>query len=169
MKKSTKNIVLFLLLVLILAIVFYFSWKSNQAPIDGNLNEIEMEDVESVEVEEPLAFGADFNLPIQVQDHQIIVRPFYTLSYNKEHEQTDWVAYKMLPFPDSLSVKRKDAFRPNPFEDVDSASLADYKKSGYDRGHLASLKAIYYGKEYNTVKIISWFFFWVLHAAVQKF
>lgn len=87
-----------------------------------------------------------FNLPSEL-GNQIIKRPFYTLSYNKTHEQADWVAYTMLPFPDSISVKRKDAFREDPLVEGGSATLDDYKKSGFDRGHLAPAKAMSFSKE----------------------
>lgn len=35
------------------------------------------------------------------------------------------------------TIGRTDNFRPDPLVETGSASLADYKGSGYDRGHLA--------------------------------
>jgi endonuclease G len=148
MKRSTKNILLILLILAILVAVYYFYTQSNQEqPIDGKLPVPELEDDENVKPSKTAAFKADFNLPFPIAENQVLVRPFYTLSYNKEHAQADWVAYKMFPFPDSLSVKRKDAFRPDPLIEGGSATLGDYKKSGYDRGHLAPAKALSFSKE----------------------
>jgi len=145
MKRSAQNILLILLIITILAAVYYFYTTSQQKePIEGDLPVIEIVEDETAE---PIVFTADFNLPFPLAEHQVLMRPFYTLSYSQEHEQADWVAYKMLPFPDSLSVKRKDAFRPDPLIEGGSATLEDYKKSGYDRGHLAPAKAMSFSKE----------------------
>ena len=65
-------------------------------------------------------------------------RPYYTLRYSEEHEQANWVAYQI--YADSLKLekfKRKDNFRTDPRVKTGSATLADYKGSGFDRGHLA--------------------------------
>lgn len=147
MNKSTRNILGSLLVIILLVVAFYYYWQFEQVAIEGDLNKESDETIEEVTKEETLLFGADFNLPIEVEDHQILARPYYTLSYNKTHEQADWVAYKMFPFPDSLSVKRKDAFRPDPLVEGGSATLEDYKRSGYDRGHLAPAKAMSFSKE----------------------
>lgn len=147
MKKSTKNTLLFILLLIIIAVIVYFYWQSQQVPIDGSITDVKpAEKVENIDETKEEIVEA-FNLPAEVGDHQIIERPYYTLSYNNDHEQADWVAYTIYPFPDSISVKRKDAFRPDPLVEGGSATLADYTKSGYDRGHLAPAKALSYSKE----------------------
>ena len=68
---------------------------------------------------------------------QIINQKYYTLSYSEEHEQAEWVAYKLTR--DELKmewVKRRDEFKPDPKVRTGSAELDDYYRSGYDRGHL---------------------------------
>ena len=80
----------------------------------------------------------DFAWPTYSATDAIIERPYYTLRYSEEHEQAMWVAYKLVA--DSLarpSFERKDDFREDPRVRTGSASLADYKGSGFDRGHLA--------------------------------
>lgn len=80
---------------------------------------------------------AQVELPKYQPDEQIIHHMGYSLSYNENHEQANWVAYELTAGEVRGSVKRKDAFRSDPMISTGSASLPDYKGSGYDRGHLA--------------------------------
>ncbi|MEL7587465.1 MAG: DNA/RNA non-specific endonuclease [Prolixibacteraceae bacterium] len=66
----------------------------------------------------------------------IVRHSYYTLAYSEENEQALWVYYRLTTDFITGSVKRKDNFRSDPDVRTGSASLADYKNSGYDRGHL---------------------------------
>lgn len=80
----------------------------------------------------------DFAWPAYSTDQAVIERIYYTLQYNDEHEQADWVAHQL--FADSLKLpkfQRKDDYRNDTRVKTGSATLADYKGSGFDRGHLA--------------------------------
>ncbi|MFY0604975.1 MAG: DNA/RNA non-specific endonuclease [Flavobacteriaceae bacterium] len=90
----------------------------------------------------------DFRLPDSITT-QIIKRPFFTLSYNELHEQADWVAYTLYPNNEDSTVVRKNRFKSDPLVVSESASLKDYKGSGYDRGHLAPSKALSFSQEAN--------------------
>ena len=68
---------------------------------------------------------------------QVIYHQFYTLSYIEKYEQPEWVAYEMTR--DELNTKhvpRSNDFRIDPLVTTKSATKWDYKRSGYDRGHL---------------------------------
>ena len=77
-------------------------------------------------------------LPKFSKSDQVIQHSYYTLKYDEDHEQASWVAYKLTNY-NLLNPKtdRKDNFRSDPEVSTGSASLKDYKGSGYDRGHLA--------------------------------
>ncbi len=68
--------------------------------------------------------------------NQVIKHEFYTLSYSEEFEQAEWVAYKL----DVKMISRNHFERPFFIEDklvkTQSADWRNYKKSGYDKGHL---------------------------------
>ena len=68
----------------------------------------------------------------------IIEREGYALGYIEKHEQPAWVVYK-LTHTEVLTkaVKRTNRFIEDPEIPTGSATAADYRRSGYDRGHLA--------------------------------
>ena len=107
--------------------------SKSDAKVTPNSNK---RDLESFDLYFAKAF--DFAWPSYSTDQAIIERPYFTIRYNEKHEQADWVAYQL--FADSLKLPkfdRKDNFRKDSRVKTESASLADYKGSGFDRGHLA--------------------------------
>ncbi|NJB83905.1 DNA/RNA non-specific endonuclease [Wenyingzhuangia aestuarii] len=63
-------------------------------------------------------------------------KTYYSLEYNETHEQANWVYYLLTAEFVNGTAKRKDNFKSDTSIPTESASLNDYKKSGYDRGHL---------------------------------
>lgn len=75
--------------------------------------------------------------PSSTTNH-IIEHSCYWFSYSEPHEQPEWVYYLLTKERVSGTAKRKNNFRSDPKVETGSASLADYKGSGYDRGHLCA-------------------------------
>lgn len=59
------------------------------------------------------------------------------LCYEEDYEQPMFVSYCVTREDVNKGRTRKDQFAEDPNISTGSATLADYKKSGYDRGHLA--------------------------------
>jgi endonuclease G len=68
----------------------------------------------------------------------ILVYTGFDLGYNERFEQAAWVAYVLTrQEAEAGMVERTDHFRADTSILTGSADLADYRGSGYDRGHLA--------------------------------
>jgi endonuclease G len=65
-----------------------------------------------------------------------VVHTKFRLSYLEDHEQAEWVYYKLDSLINKGIVNRLDQFREDTSISTGSAKLSDYKSSGYDRGHL---------------------------------
>lgn len=79
----------------------------------------------------------DLSIPATNKNELIICHTGYCLSYNSDFKLAKWVAYELTMAETQGTFARNDKFKPDPLITRNSASLADYKKSGYDRGHLA--------------------------------
>ena len=67
---------------------------------------------------------------------QIVKHQYYTLSYNEKYEQAEWVAYQATKSHLSRAQRKRPYFIYDPLVKTKSANYRNYKKSGYDRGHL---------------------------------
>ena len=83
-----------------------------------------------------IVLNKDFNYLPTSTTNQIVKHTYYTLSYNEKYEQAEWTAYELTP----NHIKRIKRTRPYFIYDkgvkTKSANYRNYKKSGYDKGHL---------------------------------
>lgn len=90
-----------------------------------------------------IVFGCTFasdNLTVGVPsgDGQVVDRIGYALGYSEEHEQPAWVQYRFMKEENQSKIaSRSEDFREDTDIRTGSAQLEDYRRSGYDRGHLA--------------------------------
>ena len=69
---------------------------------------------------------------------QFLCRHGYAVGYNYDTKNADWVAYHITAESVNITNKRSNTFKEDTeMPDYARSTLADYKGSGYDRGHLA--------------------------------
>ncbi|MEC4004637.1 DNA/RNA non-specific endonuclease [Flavobacterium sp. SUN052] len=78
--------------------------------------------------------------------NQIVKHAFYTLSYNEQYEQAEWVAYELKKPNESHDFKRPLFIEDNQVK-TGSADWRNYKKSGYDKGHLCPAGDMKFSKQ----------------------
>ncbi|MFB9057237.1 DNA/RNA non-specific endonuclease [Mariniflexile ostreae] len=76
-----------------------------------------------------------FLLPISTTN-QMIHHENYSLSYSEPHEQAEWVAYELKKEHLTKTRFNRPYFEVDEAVKTGAAHWRNYKKSGYDRGHL---------------------------------
>jgi len=114
------------LLVLIATVGFYYLEKD----IDSNQEKYTVDEV--VHKDDEFSF---FYLPSSTTG-KVIIHNSYTLSYSEKHEQPEWVAYELRKEHLSKKEFKRPFFEVDPKVQSSSADWKNYKKSGYDKGHL---------------------------------
>ncbi len=67
---------------------------------------------------------------------QIVHHQNYSLSYSEPHEQAEWVAYELKASHISSTNHKRPYFEIDNAVKTGAAHWGNYKKSGYDKGHL---------------------------------
>ena len=131
-KKQKFGLISFLLLLLAAYLVTKEPWKSKGSNMESALLNSPPLNIrlkwENLAAGYPLAFTTD------------CIRSYtgFDLGYNEKYEQASWVAYVLTREEvESGTIERTDNFRADTSIATGSANLADYRGSGYDRGHLA--------------------------------
>jgi len=132
---------LFIIILLVFSLLLYFFYTSKE--ITSNQMDNINEEIHSTSLGRSNIF---YLFPKQTESQILHYRKF-SLAYNENAEQADWVAYRLYPNSINSAVKRKNNFRKDYKIITNSASLEDYKGSGYDRGHLAPAKAMSFSEQ----------------------
>ncbi len=68
--------------------------------------------------------------------NQVVHHENYSLSYSENHEQAEWVAYELKASHLSTTNYKRPYFEIDKNVKTKAAHWRNYKKSGYDKGHL---------------------------------
>jgi endonuclease G len=131
-KKERWGLIAFIILIIASILVTTEPWKRSTAEIRGAL---EPEAPPTIAIRWiDLALG----YPLAHTGDTILTYTGFHLAYNEQFEQAAWVAYVLTRDEiESGTIERTNNFRSDTSIVTGSASLADYRGSGFDRGHLA--------------------------------
>ncbi|MGE5313688.1 MAG: DNA/RNA non-specific endonuclease [Acidobacteriota bacterium] len=74
-------------------------------------------------------------LPVSA-NKDIIRHSYYTLSFVDKYKEAEWVAYRLTDYMTQGSARRSNKFKPDPLLKEASPTPLDYRRTGYDKGHL---------------------------------
>jgi len=75
-------------------------------------------------------------IPAEIADEIRCEHLAYSLSFNAQHQQANWIAYLLTEAETRALMKRSNRFKADPLL-TSTVSDADYLHSGFDKGHLA--------------------------------
>lgn len=153
MKAKQKGRLFPIIIAVIILIAVCSITYSIYAQEEPSLSDIQIQNLEIPSCPQNSLFISESNIdeilltPEKEDSHQIISHNGFILCYREFYEQPEWVCYTIDKSKMQKNVKRNDRFKSDPLVATGSASLEDYKNSGYDRGHLAPSADLTYSKE----------------------
>ena len=81
------------------------------------------------------------------EDHEAHQYAGFWLCYRESYETAEWVFYELTAVGLDRKTKRSNDFREDERITTGSASLADYRGSGFDRGHLVPARDMAFSDE----------------------
>lgn len=125
-----------LLMMLVLVICFFFNNKIDALIAQGQYQE----------KAHPAKNTNTKYLPSSTTGY-VVHHHNYSLSYSEKHEQAEWVAYELKRNHLSANKFKRPYFDQDESITTQSAHWANYKKSGYDKGHLCPAADRRYSKQ----------------------
>jgi endonuclease G len=140
--RNNQNWLLWIVILIVLVLVItLFTLHKRQEKTDTNQTT-----TQKTKTIHPAALN-ELQIPATKPGEEIVRHTGYTLSYNEEHEQANWVAYILTgKETQGKHYERSNHFMPDPSISSGSADDADYDEPEYDRGHLAPAEDMAWSK-----------------------
>ena len=140
-KNKTSRIIFSILFIVIVAVCCYY-YDSTKSDVS----------IQTPQTSDFILLSPSLEIPScplknHADDHEIRNFKYYSLCYRESYEQAEWSAYCLLDSQLIKNAERTNDFRPDSQISTGSAELADYRKSGYDRGHLTPAADMAFSEE----------------------
>ena len=122
----------FILFLIVLGCVFYFRFGMMR---EGHANESKLKPQEVNDGASKNRITSLSFLPTSTTG-AIVKHNYFVLSYAEDFEQAEWVAYELLESQLKNTNFKRPFFVQDPEVKTASADWRNYKKSGYEKGHL---------------------------------
>jgi len=131
-KKQWFGIITFVILLIAAYLVTKEPWKSSSGELKTTLPGSFPDEIHIAWKDLATAY------PLTPNTDTIYSYTGFDLGYNEQYEQASWVVYVLTGSEiETGKIGRSDDFRADTSIASGSATLEDYRGSGYDRGHLA--------------------------------
>lgn len=141
-----KKVILYLLLSIGVIITYFFNRKESKEIIKNQAPEIAISEPKNDSIYQKAQNVEEKYLPTSTT-HQLVVHQNYVLSYNEKYEQAEWVFYEAKVSSNRGGDFKRPYFIKDPKVKTGSADWKNYKKSGYDKGHLCPAGDMKFSKQ----------------------
>lgn len=124
-KDSQNGTVLMVVIIIIVCLVALYFYR--EAMLGPGMS-TDISNITNLDSMQPIGIAGDI----------VVKHKAFIIAYDEETEQAEWVLHRLTDtYIYQGKARRTDDFRQDELITTGSASLDDYYRSGYDRGHLA--------------------------------
>lgn len=131
----SKKAILYLVLSIGVIITYFFSKNESKEIIEKKPADVAVSEIKKDSIYEDVQNSGEKYLPTSTT-HQLVTHENYVLSYNEKYEQAEWVFYEAKVSASRGGDFKRPYFVKDPKVKTGSADWKNYRKSGYDKGHL---------------------------------
>lgn len=129
----TRKFIAILIIIALIGFVVYFYVIYKPIPVK---TKAKAPKEQPIQVKTKAGNSKDHPKQVSQEKYQIVKHQYYTLAYSEENEQPAWVCYTLRRNQVGGKEPRSNSFVPDPMVTTQTANDIDYKKSGYDKGHM---------------------------------
>jgi len=144
--KMSKKAILYLVLSIGVIITYFFSKNESKEIIEKKPADVAVSEIKKDSIYEDVQNAGEKYLPTSTT-HQLVTHENYILSYNEKYEQAEWVFYEAKVSASRGGDFKRPYFVKDPKVKTGSADWKNYRKSGYDKGHLCPAGDMKFSKQ----------------------
>ena len=142
----SKKAILYLVLSIGVIITYFFSKNESKEIIEKKPADVAVSGAKKDSIYVDVRDAGEKYLPTSTT-HQLVTHENYVLSYNEKYEQAEWVFYEAKVSASRGGDFKRPYFVKDPKVKTGSADWKNYRKSGYDKGHLCPAGDMKFSKQ----------------------
>lgn len=141
-----KKTILYLIASIGVIITYFLNKNKTGVIVEKKPADTTVSDIKKDSVYQEVQEISEKYLPTSTT-HQLVFHQNFALSYNEKYEQAEWVFYEAKALKNKGGDFKRPYFIQDPKVKTGSADWKNYRKSGYDKGHLCPAGDMKFSKQ----------------------